>query len=116
MVYDATNPNTFSEMQSYWIKETRQHSAQDRIFCFINKCDNMESTNIDPEQVGYLEKNQVRWFKVSAKKPYNVSEAIIEVAREIMKHEPKLTNAQVNAQLALSESHRRQEQKKCCGK
>lgn len=64
----------------------------------------------------FLEENNVRWFKVSAKKPYNVNEAIIEVAREVMKHEPKIANTQLNAQLALSESHRRQEQKKCCGK
>lgn len=33
-------------MRSYWLKETRQHSPQDRIFCFANKCDQMEDTPI----------------------------------------------------------------------
>ena len=28
----------------YWMKETKQYSPEDRIYCFINKCDAGEST------------------------------------------------------------------------
>lgn len=44
LVYDATNPQSFEDVTSYWIKETKQYSPPDRIFCFINKCDKGETT------------------------------------------------------------------------
>jgi hypothetical protein len=43
---------------------------------------------------------------VSAKERYNVSEAIIEMAKEIMKKEPKITN-QSGVSLGLAETHQR---------
>jgi len=74
----------------YWIKETKQYSPDDHIFCFINKCDKGDSTEIPQEQITFLEENGIKWFKVSAKCKFNVNEGIMNIAREVMKTIPKL--------------------------
>ena len=94
------------------MKETREYSPEDRVYCFINKCDQGEDTVIPEEHCTFLEENRIQWFRVSAKSKYNVNEAIMEIAREIMKTEPKITTQQ---QVGLAGSHQRAENKgKCC--
>ena len=67
------------------------------------------------EHVKFLEENRIKWFKVSAKQRFNVTEAIIELAKEVMKKEPKAIN-QKGSNVGLAESHHRHESKsKCCG-
>lgn len=115
LVYDATNPKTFEDVLSYWMKETKQYSPEDRIYCFINKCDKGEVTPIPEDHIQFLRDNGIKWFKVSAKQRYNVSESIIEIAKEVMQKEPKLQQS-TKTNMGLSETHRRQEEKKCCNK
>jgi GTPase SAR1 family protein len=81
LVYDITAPKTFEDVISYWVKETKQYSPEDRIYCFINKCDSGEDTPLPEEQAKFLEDNHIQWFKVSAKTKYGVSEAILHMAR-----------------------------------
>jgi len=51
----------------------------------ISKCDEGELTEVPPEQIVFLQENGIRWFKVSAKQKFNVSEAVLEITREVMK-------------------------------
>jgi small GTP-binding protein len=106
LVYDITAPKSFEDVTSYWMKETRQYSPEDRIYCFINKCDKGEETQIPPEHLAFLEENKIKWFKVSAKERYNVSDAIIEMARETMNKETKILGTQ-GVNMGLAESHQR---------
>lgn len=115
LVYDVSNGKTFEDVLSYWMKETKQYSPEDRIYCFINKCDKGDSTPIPEEHLAFLKENNIKWFKVSAKQRFNVAESIIEIAKEVMQKEPKLQLA-AGGSLGLGESHRRVEEKKCCNK
>lgn len=116
LVYDATNAKTFEDVLGYWMKETKQYSPEDRIFCFINKCDKGEATPIPEDHLQFLRDNGIKWFKVSAKQRFNVSESIIEIAKEVMQKEPKLQPT-AGTNVGLSETHRRQEGgNKCCNK
>ena len=86
------------------MKETKQYSPEDRIYCFINKCDAGQDTPVPEEHLKFLEENKIKWFKVSAKAKFNVSESILEMAKEIMKKEPKTAN---DSSVGLADSHRR---------
>jgi small GTP-binding protein len=44
LVCDATNPKSFDDVLSHWLKESRLYQEPTRIFCFINKCDEGEET------------------------------------------------------------------------
>ncbi len=54
LVFDSNNPQTFEDLVTYWVKETRQYSQEDRIYCFINKCDKGDTTLISEKQVEFL--------------------------------------------------------------
>lgn len=54
ITYDITNPSTFNDLNTFWIKETKQYSPEDRIYCFINKCDQGEDTPIPKEHLLFM--------------------------------------------------------------
>lgn len=52
---------------------------------------------------------------MSAKEGYNVTEAIIEMARETMKKEKKIEGTQSGVKMGLAESHQRHDSRgRCC--
>lgn len=90
LVYDITNPKSFEDLVSYWLKESKQYAQEGAVFCFINKCDEGEGTHVPEEHLAFLIENAIPHFKVSAKKRVKVGEGIVEIARSIMKITPKV--------------------------
>jgi hypothetical protein len=52
---------------------------------------------------------------VSAKGKFNVSESIIEIAKNLMTKEPKQQSSQ-KTNMGLNDTHKRPESNKCCAK
>ncbi|MQL91426.1 hypothetical protein Taro_024026 [Colocasia esculenta] len=75
VVYDITNPESFSKAQ-YWVKELQKHGSPDIILALVgNKADLHENRSVPVQDaVEYAEKNGMFFIETSAKTADNINQ------------------------------------------
>ncbi|XP_078537483.1 ras-related protein Rab-17 isoform X1 [Lissotriton helveticus] len=89
LVYDITSKETFFRAQ-LWLKElAREFAAEEITIALIgNKTDLSEEREVTSEEAqNFAEDNSVLFMETSAKDDYNVTEAFLAVAQELLKQE-----------------------------
>ena len=86
VVYDVTNPQSFERAQN-WVKELqRQSNAQNVCIALAGNKVDKEPKAVSAEMAkAYADENGLLFMETSAKKPLNVNELFVAIARKLPK-------------------------------
>ena len=116
LVYDIKSPQSFEDITKFWLKEARSNLEDNQNnFIFINKCDNHD-VDIQDEQTEWMARENIEFFKVSAKTGMNVADAILLIARRMMEIYPRETEEKVSLGLKQSTGSGYNQKSRCCMK
>lgn len=75
VVYDITNPDSFTKAQ-YWVKELQKHGSPDIVMALVgNKADLQEKREVPVQDgIDYAEKNGMFFIETSAKTADNINQ------------------------------------------
>ena len=95
MVYDVTEPKTFTEVTNYWIPEIQNHVEGITYAILGNKFDLSESKKVNKSEAESLKvgKYSVIFYEVSAKDNLNVHQAFEQIARRFIERKQERRNA-----------------------
>ncbi|XP_069472080.1 ras-related protein Rab-17 [Ambystoma mexicanum] len=118
LVYDVTSKETFIRAQ-LWLRELeREFSAGDITIALIgNKTDLSAERQVTSQEAQiFAEDNSVLFMETSAKDNYNVSEAFLAVAEELLQHEQhkEVQSLWSSSCVELDEADLEESRQACC--
>jgi GTPase SAR1 family protein len=89
VVYDITNPDSFSGAKS-WVKELQRRGDPNVVIALAgNKADLEQRRKVEFEEANaYAEENGILHLETSAKNANNVKALFVEIAKKLPKSEP----------------------------
>lgn len=86
LLFDLTNRNSFDKLD-YWMQNIKDHMTNDyKIILLGNKCDLRDSIKIKEEEINnFVEKYDIDYFEVSAKKNINIDDTLDNFTLEVSK-------------------------------
>eukprot|EP00033_Pygsuia_biforma_P000452 GCRY01000537.1.p1 GENE.GCRY01000537.1~~GCRY01000537.1.p1 ORF type:complete len:204 (+),score=32.83 GCRY01000537.1:164-775(+) len=115
VVFDITNPDTFTKAKQ-WVKELqRQASANIVIALAANKADLASKRKIETEDAqAYADENGLLFMETSAKTAFNVNEIFVDIAKKLPKNSYDFSRRDPKNKVDLQDSQQKKKKKQCC--
>ena len=92
LVYDITDKKTFTQISTTWLKTVKENATQNGEMILVgNKCDMDELRQVSQQEGSHFATtNNMPFFECSAKSGFNVDQAFIAIANNLMNREDLL--------------------------
>ena len=116
-IYDITNINSFEGVKD-WIKESEDYDNNIQKILLGNKCDLIDSREVQKEEVAlFCKEKKMDFYETSAKENINLDEAfkrMVELIFQAKKSQNYLSNREVYQSLISNNAGKNNSNAKCC--